>query len=81
MGYQRTMPRETRQKIANALRGRKLQPSHIKAISDGVKKAWERVPLDPNHPQGKDIYLNVQTDNNGNKKFYTDNGTEIKNEI
>lgn len=48
MGYTRQMPQETRQKIANALRGRKLTPNHIQNISKGVKMAWERVPQDPN---------------------------------
>ena len=81
MGYTRQMPQATKNKIANSLRGRKLTPQHIQNISKGVQRAWDRVPLDPNHPQGKDIYLNVKTDNNGNKKIYTDNGTEIKNEL
>ena len=60
MGYTRQMPQETRQKIANSLRGRKLQPSHIKAISDGLKRAWGKIPQDP-----QKIYNNT-TNNNTN---------------
>lgn len=46
-GYNRTMPPEVRQKISQSLTGRKLMPNHIKAISDGIKRAWDRVPKDP----------------------------------
>ena len=47
MGYSRTMPQEVKQKISQSLTGRKLTPNHIKAISDGVKRAWDKIPQDP----------------------------------
>lgn len=70
MGYNRIMPRETKQKISQSLTGRKLTPNHIKAISDGVKRAWSKIPQDP-----QKIYNNNTTKND------TGNGTEIKNEL
>lgn len=77
---QRKRSEETRKKISNSLKGRVLTSSHKEAISKSLTKAWQRVPLDPNHPEGKNIMLDVYTDNNGNKKIYH-NGTEIKNEL
>lgn len=80
MSYKRIMSNDTKQKISNSLKGRKLTPDHIEKIRQGVKKAWQRVPLDPNNEQGSKIMLDVYTDNYGNKKVYH-NGQEIKNEI
>ena len=80
MGYQRIMPQETKDKISNSMKGRKLTPDHIEKIRQGVTKAWQRVPLDPNHEEGSKIMLDVYTDTYGNKKVYH-NGQEIKNEI
>ena len=77
---QRKRSEETKQKISNSLKGRKLTPDHIERIRQGVIKAWQRVPLDPNHEEGSKIMLDVYTDNYGNKKVYH-NGQEIKNEI
>lgn len=70
MGYTRQMSQSTKNKIANSLRGRKLTPNHIKAISDGVKRAWSKIPQDP-----QKIYNNNTTKND------TGNGTKIKNEL
>lgn len=70
MGYNRIMPQEVKQKISQSLTGRKLTPNHIQNISKGVKRAWERVPQDPNK-----IY-----NNNSNKNDYS-NGTQDKNKI
>lgn len=79
MGYNRIMPQETKNKISQALKGRRLTPSHIDNIRKGVTKAWQRVPVDPNHQEGKNLMLDVYTDNFGNKKIYY-NGTELKME-
>ena len=77
MGYKRQMSQETKDKISKSLSGRKLSQNHIENIKKGIRKAWERVPVDPNHPEGKNIMLDVYTDNYGNKKIYH-NGTELK---
>ena len=69
MGYNRKMPQEVKQKISQSLTGRKLTPNHIKAISDGVKRAWDKVPQDP-----QKIYNNNKTNN-------TDYGKENKDKI
>ena len=34
----------TKQKISQSLKGRSKTPTHCRAISDGLKKAWERIP-------------------------------------
>lgn len=57
MGYKRQMDDATKQKISNSLKGRKLTPQHIERISQGITKAWERVPKDP-----------FKTDDNKDKK-------------
>lgn len=40
----RQMPQATRDKIAAAMRGRKLSPETKKRISDGQRKAWAQIP-------------------------------------
>ena len=40
----RQMPEQTKQKISAALRGRKKSITHCKAISDGLRRAWEQIP-------------------------------------
>ena len=54
---------------------RKLSPQHRQRISDGVRKAWARIPL----ADDSSICLNVNYDENNkdNFKVYTDDGTEI----
>ena len=55
---------------------RKLSEAHKRKISDGVRRAWARVPVDPNG----DLNLNINFDENNksNFKVYLDDGTEIK---
>lgn len=54
---------------------RKLSEAHKRKISDGVRRAWARVPIAPN----EDIYLNINYDDNNKENFkaYLDNGKEI----
>lgn len=54
---------------------RHLTPLHRKKISDGVRRAWARIPLNDE----EDIFLNVNYDekNKDNFKVYTDDGKEI----
>lgn len=40
----RDLSNETKQKIANALRGRSLSASHKEAISQSMKEYWAGVP-------------------------------------
>lgn len=47
----REMDEVTKQKISNSLRGRKKSAQHCQAISDGLKKAWENIPLKTNAEQ------------------------------
>lgn len=54
---------------------RKLSEEHKRKISDGVRRAWARVPVDP---QGK-LMLDVCIDKENNEiKKVMFNGTEIK---
>ena len=41
----REMSDLTKQKISIALKGRKKSLSHCQSISDGLKKAWEQIPV------------------------------------
>lgn len=41
---ERTVPPETRQKIANSLRGRSKSFTHRTHIAAGVKNYWEQIP-------------------------------------
>lgn len=40
----REMDDATKQKISQSLKGRSKTPTHCQAISNGLKKAWERIP-------------------------------------
>ena len=40
----REMDDATKQKISQSLKGRSKTPTHCQAISDRLKKAWERIP-------------------------------------
>lgn len=58
--YQRILTTEHRNKISQALKGRKHTEEHCKAISKGVKAAWDRVPKEtnqsrPNNHEGKEV--------------------------
>ena len=57
---------------------RKLSETHKRKISDGVRRAWARVPVSPK----EDIFLNINFNENNkdNFKVYLDDGTEIKQE-
>lgn len=44
MTYQRVMPQDVRDKISSSLQGRKLSDETRERISQGVKKAWAKVP-------------------------------------
>lgn len=49
----REMDDATKQKISQSLKGRSKTPTHCQAISNGVKKAWERISSrnpDSNNP-------------------------------
>ena len=54
---------------------RKLTDDHKRKISDGLRRAWARIPLD----KEEGLYLNINFDNNNrdNFKVYLDDGTEI----
>lgn len=41
----RTLSETTKQKIANSLKGRKKTESHKQAISNGMAKYWESIPV------------------------------------
>ena len=40
----REMDDATKQKISQSLKGRSKTPTHCQATSDGLKKAWQRIP-------------------------------------
>lgn len=40
----REMDDATKQKVSHSLKGRSKTPTHCQAISNGLKKAWERIP-------------------------------------
>lgn len=54
---------------------RKLSEQHKRKISDGVRRAWARVPIAPD----KGLYLNLNYDENNKENFkaFLDNGKEI----
>lgn len=54
---------------------RKLSDAHKRKISDGVRRAWARIPIDK---EGT-LHLNIHYDENNktNFKAYLDDGTEI----
>lgn len=45
MGYTRQMPQIVRDKISSKLTGRTLSDETKQRISDGLKQAWSRIPL------------------------------------
>lgn len=55
---------------------RRLSEEHKRKISIGVRRAWAKIPIDPNG----ELTLNVNYDENNNQNFkvYLDDGTEIK---
>lgn len=66
----RQMPQATRDKIAAAMRGRKLSPETKKRISDGQRKAWAQIP------PTKDVTDLWPTNNNNENE--RENGTETE---
>lgn len=75
MTYSRTLSDEHRRKISDSKKGYRHTEQAKKKISDGVRKAWARIPIDP---QGE-ITLNINYDENNknNFKVYLNDGTEI----
>ena len=54
---------------------RKFTEEHKRKISDGLRRAWARIPLS----KEDNLYLNLNYDenNNDNFKIFLDDGTEI----
>lgn len=69
MTYLRKMPQVTKDKISNSLQGRKLSDETKERISQGVKKAWAKVP--------KTVELWVTAENNNDKTSNTNEKSEI----
>lgn len=69
MSYQRVMPQDVRAKISASLTGRKMSEETKERISQGVKKAWAKVP-----PK---VDLWATTENNNEKTSNTDESTKI----
>lgn len=44
MSYKRVMPQAVKDKIRNSMSGRKLSDETKERISQGVKKAWAKIP-------------------------------------
>lgn len=65
----RQMPQATRDKIAAAMRGRKLSDETKKRISNGQRKAWAQIP------KKQDVTDLWPTQQNKDQKT-NDNGTE-----
>ncbi|CCY65768.1 uncharacterized protein BN467_02405 [Prevotella sp. CAG:1124] len=68
----RQMPQATRDKIAAAMRGRKLSPETKKRISDGQRRAWAQIP-----PQ-QDFDKLWPTSNENNNENEQNDGTETE---
>lgn len=58
---------------------RKLSEEHKRKISDGLRRAWARVPIS----KEEELYLNINYNKNNkdNFKAYLDDGTEIKRKL
>lgn len=69
MTYQRVMPQDVRDKISSSLTGRKLSDETKERISQGVKKAWAKVPMTTE--------LWGTTENNNDKTSNTNEKSEI----
>ena len=69
MSYSRIMQQSVKDKISNSLRGRKLSDETKERISQGVKKAWAKVP--------KTVELWVTAENNNDKTSNTNEKSEI----
>ena len=69
MTYQRVMPQDVRDKISSSLTGRKLSDETKERISQGVKKAWARVP--------KTVDLWGADENNSDKTCINDESTKV----
>lgn len=69
MTYQRVMPQDVRDKISSSLTGRKLSDATKERISQGVKKAWARVP--------KTVDLWGADENNSDKTCINDESTKV----
>lgn len=68
----RQMLQATRDKIAAAMRGRKLSPETKKRISDGQRRAWAQIP-----PQ-QDFDKLWPTSNENNNENEQNDGTETE---
>ena len=71
----RQMPQATRDKIAAAMRGRKLSPETKKRISDGQRKAWAQIP------HQKDVTDLWPTSNDNNNENEQNDGTETTGKL
>lgn len=69
MSYKRQMPQITKDKISSSLTGRKLSDETKERISQGVKKAWAKVP--------KTVELWGTTENNNDKASNTNEKSKV----
>lgn len=55
---------------------RHLSEAHKRKISEGLRRAWARIPI----AKDEGLHLNINYDENNKKNFkaYLDDGTEIK---
>lgn len=55
---------------------RNLSEAHKRKISEGLRRAWARIPI----AKEEGLYLNINYDKNNNNNFkaYLDDGKEIK---
>ena len=68
MTYQRVMPQDVRAKISSSLSGRKLSDETKERISQGVKKAWAKIP------KTTELW---GTENNSDKTSNKDESTKV----
>lgn len=68
MSYKRQMPQITKDKISSSLTGRKLSDETKERISQGVKKAWAKIP--------KTVEL-WDTESNNNKTSNKNESTKV----
>ena len=71
----REMPQATRDKIAAAMRGRKLSPETKKRISDGQRKAWAQIP------HQKDVFNDLWPTQQNNNENGQGHGAEKESKL
>lgn len=55
---------------------RRLSDEHKRKISDGVRRAWAKIPIDP---KGElTLHVNYDENNKDNFKVYLNDGEEIE---